>query len=100
MLRSAIDRHKTSLKMLLEVSILAQPRVDWRISRRCASRPGKNRFSLDLGGWLQETETNSELVWCGASSQCQVAVLTDSRVGRGSKCNAVARVTPSSPRYS
>ena len=62
MLRSAIERHSTSLKMLFEVSMLAQLWVERRISRRCASRPGKNRFSLGSAGLLQETETNSELV--------------------------------------
>src|SRR6185312_2878683 len=97
MLRSAIERHSTSLKMLFDVSMLAQLAVKCRISRRCASSPGKKRFSLASAGLLQDTDTNSDPVWRGASSQCQVAALTDKRVGRGSKCSDVSREMLSSP---
>src|ERR1700761_403998 len=97
MLRSAIERHSTSLKMLFEVSTLAQLMVVWRISLRRASKPGKNFFNRGSTGVLHDTDTNSELASCGASSQCQVAALTERRDGRGSKCNAVSRVAPSRP---
>jgi hypothetical protein len=97
MVRSAIERHSTSLKMLFEVSMLVQLIVVRRISRRCASRPGKNFFSFGSTGVLQDTDTNTEPVSCGASSQCQVAALTESREGRGSKCSAVERVVSSKP---
>src|ERR1700754_3661248 len=100
MLRSAMERHSTSLKMLFEVSTLVQLAVERRISRRCASSPGKKLLSLGSADLLQDTDTNSEPVWRGASSKCQVAALTDRRVGRGSKCSEVNRETSSSPRYS
>src|ERR1700757_2203160 len=100
MLRAAIDWHSTSLKMSFEVSIEVAPAVQWRISRRCASRPEKNFAGLADAVLLQETDANSAVAWCGARSKCQVAALTESRDGRGSKCSAVERVRPSSPLYS
>src|SRR5580704_14115584 len=102
MLRSAIDWHSTSLKMSFEVSIEVAPAALWRISRRCANRPEKNFAGLEeeAAGLLQETDPNSAPIWCGARSKCQVAALTESRDGRGSKCSAVERDTPSSPLYS
>src|SRR5436305_10455127 len=100
MLRSAIDWHSTSLKMSFEVSIEAVPAVQWRISRRCASRPGKNFAGLKSDGRLQETDANTGAVSCGARSKCQVAALTERREGLGSKCSAVQRDTPSRPLYS
>src|SRR6478736_3228488 len=100
MLRSAMERQSTSLKMSFDVSTLVQLAVNCRISRRCASSPGKKRLSLGSAGLLQDTDTNSDPVWRGASSQRQVAALTDRRVGRGSKCSDVSRDTLSSPLYS
>src|ERR1700680_2737093 len=72
MLRSAIDWHSTSFKMLLEVSMLAAPDVERRISRRCASRPRRNGAGLCMTGLLQEAATNSEVVCCGARSKWYV----------------------------
>ena len=60
MLRSAIDWHSTSLKMLLEVSMLVIPDVPRRISRRWASRPGKNLPCLGSAACCSDTDTNSE----------------------------------------
>src|ERR1700716_1819294 len=99
MLRSAIDWHSTSLRILLEVSMLVAPAVDLRISRRCASSPGKNRAGFWVSGLLQDTATNSEVIVCAFRLRCQVAAFTASRVGLGSKCNAVLRALPSSPLY-
>ena len=70
--------------------MLVAPAVDLRISRRCASSPRKNLAGLCVAGLLQDTATNSEVIACGASSRCQVAVFTASRVGRGSKCSVRA----------
>ena len=61
MLRSAIDWHSTSLKMLFEVSMLVAPAVDWRISRRCASKPRKNRSGFTVAGLLQDEKLRSEM---------------------------------------
>ena len=52
--------HSTSLKMLLEVSMLAAPIVDCRISRRWASRLLKKRAGFSATGRLQDTATNSD----------------------------------------
>src|SRR5579872_3084265 len=68
-LRSAIERHSTSLKILFDVSMLTAPLVSRRISRRCASKPRRNGGGFDVSGLLQETTTNSEQVWSGASSR-------------------------------
>src|SRR5579871_6834516 len=67
MLRSAIERHSTSLKMLFDVSILTAPLVARRISRRCANKPRRNGTDFDPLDLLQETVTNNEQVCCGAS---------------------------------
>jgi len=69
MLRSAIAWHSTSLKMLLEVSILAAPAVKRRISRRCANRPRKNGAGFCMIGRLQDTAINSEVICFGARSK-------------------------------
>src|SRR5579862_3685613 len=69
MLRSAIERHSTSLKILFEVSMLTAPFVCSRISRRCASKLRKNGADFEVAGLLQDTITNSERVCFGASSR-------------------------------
>ncbi|MEY9170403.1 hypothetical protein ABIF15_001635 [Bradyrhizobium elkanii] len=69
MLRSAIAWHSTSLKMLFEVSTLAAPADEVRISRRCASRPRKNGTGFCMIGLLQETATNSDVTCPGSRSK-------------------------------
>ena len=69
MLRSAIAWHNTSLKMLFDVSMLAAPDVERRISRRCASKPRKNGAGFCMTGLLQDTATNSAITSLGANSK-------------------------------
>ncbi len=45
------------------------PALQRRISRRCASRPWKNRTGFTAAGMSQDTAMNSELDCCGASSK-------------------------------
>jgi len=51
--------------MLFEVSMLAAPFVDFRISRRCASSPRKNGAGFCMIGLLQDTAINSEVTSLG-----------------------------------
>ena len=67
MLRSAIDWHSTSLKMLFEVSMLVAP--DGRASHFAAMRQQsakERRRASACAGLLQDTATNSAVACCGA----------------------------------
>ena len=90
--------HRSDRILRREVSMLAAPTVDRRISRRWASRLLKKRAGFSAIGRLQDTATNRDFDSCGSSSSCQVAAFTDNFVGRGSKCRPVVRSASSRPR--